>query len=462
MAGVYENEVNAVAEYENILYQIGEGQYLPAGGESVISCDQPGSFCPGVSGDVTYNANSAQGLTSCSTLGDGSYTLSSGTGSTNASCYKTCSASCTNPSAPAHSTNVSYGLETSNGTQHYGSTCNAVAPTCSISFDCVSGYHKRPNITIAQGVTLMKQIAQAQGTDITGVPDSYFEAEVIEGLDNWGAFWESLSSAEKVVFGSMISQIQGNQQPIFQPFVNMATEVITATNQNNEYTYLGYSYAKNLDGSEECRQLNNIFLGFSGPVINCNIAAQQDANIASFRQNAQNGNWIISIPDKNILVKGQSQCDYNETNQCRGSISNINGYNLSPFWYEAVDHPYYEQGECESDCAGSGISFSSRHAFVISAAKSGVSPQSLGFDPNINMNEYASIIVENSPVNYICDGNVITINWTDVDSEYAGQNNEGTARYGEDIRTPKAATIKPGQRFKGWRFVAPTPVQVGE
>ncbi|MBR5904295.1 MAG: hypothetical protein IKZ49_02045, partial [Alphaproteobacteria bacterium] len=55
-----------------------------------------------------------------------------------------------------------------------------------------------------------------------------------------------------------------------------------------------------------------------------------------------------------------------------------------------------------------------------------------------------------------CSANTITINWSDVDPEYAGQNNENTVTYGSDVRTPvKAQTIK-GKTFKGWRFSKPT------
>ena len=55
-----------------------------------------------------------------------------------------------------------------------------------------------------------------------------------------------------------------------------------------------------------------------------------------------------------------------------------------------------------------------------------------------------------------CEANTITINWSDVDPNYAGQNNEGTATYGSDVRTPFKAQTKKGQTFKGWRFSKPT------
>jgi hypothetical protein len=54
-----------------------------------------------------------------------------------------------------------------------------------------------------------------------------------------------------------------------------------------------------------------------------------------------------------------------------------------------------------------------------------------------------------------CEANTITINWSDVDPEYAGQNNENTATYGSDVRTPVKAATKKGKTFKGWRFSKP-------
>ena len=55
-----------------------------------------------------------------------------------------------------------------------------------------------------------------------------------------------------------------------------------------------------------------------------------------------------------------------------------------------------------------------------------------------------------------CVANTITINWTDVDPEYAGDNDEGTVTFGGDIRTPRAAVSKPGKIFVGWKFVKPS------
>ena len=125
MDGVYEGTVNAVAEYENILYQIGAGQYLPAGAESPINCNVPGSFCPGLSQDVNYDENNSQGLTSCSSATNGEYTLSDGTGTTADSCYRQCSGNIT----IAHATGIT-------GNDYYGNGADTCAPT-----GCDNGYH---------------------------------------------------------------------------------------------------------------------------------------------------------------------------------------------------------------------------------------------------------------------------------------------------------------------------------
>ncbi len=68
--------------------------------------------------------------------------------------------------------------------------------------------------------------------------------------------------------------------------------------------------------------------------------------------------------------------------------------------------------------------------------------------------------IESSPA--MCEANTITINWNDVDPATAGQNNENTAVYGGDVRTPVKAQTKKGKTFKGWRFSAPTPISAGD
>ncbi|MCQ2562602.1 MAG: hypothetical protein MJ158_03250, partial [Alphaproteobacteria bacterium] len=136
--GVYENNSTATANanYEDILYNISAGNYLAAGSEGTGTICPANSYCPGLT-NVTYDATNNQGINACPT----NYTSDSGASAQN-QCYQTCSVNCTQPTAPAHSKNVTYGTETASGRTYYGSSCNAVVPTCSINFDCVTGYHK--------------------------------------------------------------------------------------------------------------------------------------------------------------------------------------------------------------------------------------------------------------------------------------------------------------------------------
>ena len=357
MAGVYENEVNAVAEYENILYQIGAGQYLPAGGESVISCDQPGSFCPGVSGDVTYNANSAQGLSSCSTATSGLFTSSDGTGSSAESCYRACNISNMGSngtiSTIAHATALS-------GNDYYGSGTDTCEPTA-----CENGWH------VKEGLNL----TSTMGTD-GGVSNAY--------INNNGQFGEVSAAHGQSYYG---------------------------INGANTWA-VDYDTRGMLIGQSRCsKQAGDGTL--TNPTITANLADET----------------------------GQEGAKY--------CYCNVTGYTPDVGTLQAVLSPWvsigasYDASKCASYCASNCANYMMSGFSDYSAFRAAV---------------FGAI----EPIPAMCEANTITINWTDASSADISANNAGTATYGEDVRTPVKATTKPGQRFKGWRFVAPTPVQVGE
>ena len=104
---------------------IGPGYYLPAGTETPVQCTA-GNFCPGLPNPVHYDANNDQGITSCSTVGDGSYTNSAAGANENTACYKSCTVATANI---AHATAVT-------GNDYYG----AGTDTCSAT-SCENGYH---------------------------------------------------------------------------------------------------------------------------------------------------------------------------------------------------------------------------------------------------------------------------------------------------------------------------------
>ncbi len=118
--GTYAGPVSAAAEYADILYQVGAGQYLPAGSEGVGAVCTAGNYCPGLT-DATYNATDNQGLTAC----PNGYPNSDAGASTNTQCYTTC----TDASVIAHATAVA-------GNDYYGSGVDTCYPTA-----CDNGYH---------------------------------------------------------------------------------------------------------------------------------------------------------------------------------------------------------------------------------------------------------------------------------------------------------------------------------
>ena len=130
MAGVYEGEVNAVAQYTDNLYQLVAGQYLPGNSETPIDCDQNGYFCPGDNNGVYYSS-SAQGLTQCPS-GYGN----SGTGaSANTDCYRRCT-----------NNDVAHSSGTVNGGYYYGDN-NQCSPTA-----CENGWHIKQGLNVANTI----------------------------------------------------------------------------------------------------------------------------------------------------------------------------------------------------------------------------------------------------------------------------------------------------------------------
>ena len=171
-------------------------------------------------------------------------------------------------------------------------------------------------------------------------------------------------------------------------------------------------------------------------------------------ENADIDSWGLTFENFGI-VNGVGFCSSSESENGQhimsDNISNetgshcwckITGYtpvgeeriNVSSSWM--YDAPYAcgnnGHGECAEHCAA---------MFVVLGDTS----------ERLRINMFDSIVIGLAT----CEANTITINWNDVDPEYAGQNNEGTATYGSDIRTPFKAATKKGQTFRGWRFSKP-------
>ena len=184
MAGVYEGEVNAVAQYEDVLYQIARGKYLPANSETTIDCDQNGYFCAGDNNGVYYSS-SAQGLTQCPS-GYGN----SGTGaSANTDCYRICT-----------NADVEHSTGTMNGGYYYGDN-NQCEPTA-----CVHGWHLKDGTPDLNNI-----IGQTRGDHAfrnnngTYNEDSSSHGAVAMGIESGSNKWAAYYDLNKgVVFGESL------------------------------------------------------------------------------------------------------------------------------------------------------------------------------------------------------------------------------------------------------------------
>ena len=99
----------------------GAGKYL--NGDTCEICPA-GSYC----------ANNIK--TEC----DAGYTTDETGASERTQCYTSCTVDCTQPTTCPENATCEYGNETATGTQNWGGTCNAVAPTCSVTITCNAGY----------------------------------------------------------------------------------------------------------------------------------------------------------------------------------------------------------------------------------------------------------------------------------------------------------------------------------
>ena len=100
----------------------------------------------------------------CSSVGDGSYTLSAaGNDGGSSKCYKNCTRACTQQSCPANAT-CTHGSQTTSGTQYYGGSCSAAASTCSLSFTCNAGYVKNSAGTACEPATYTITYKNGGGT----------------------------------------------------------------------------------------------------------------------------------------------------------------------------------------------------------------------------------------------------------------------------------------------------------
>ncbi len=185
--GVYDGDVTAQAYYDWDLLSPTAGQYLPQGATAVATCTT-GSFCPGAT-DIHYDNTQDQGITSCSTVGDNSFTSSDVGASANTDCYKACNIA--NMGANGSIANIAHAA-TLTGNDYYGSGADTCEPAT-----CVAGWHVKPGLNLS--TTIGNRVGESYGyvdnagtfTESGGSHGQSFYG--ISGNNTWATYYDSTS-----------------------------------------------------------------------------------------------------------------------------------------------------------------------------------------------------------------------------------------------------------------------------
>ncbi len=401
MDGVYSGTVNATAEYDTIDYILSAGQYLPADSETKTTCPV-GSFCPGGS-TVQYNQTTAQGIQTCPT----GYASSIAGASSDTECYRQCSGNVT----IAHATGVT-------GNDYYGNGVDTCEPT-----GCVNGYHKNEADVVAKTPIVPFDYNDA------GLGYEYINANGVFGDDGDGISDLSLTDNNTWAMVDDDGILYGKAS--CQPDNDAAS------------LYLESNGGKVLNGNMSVQEFMAGFIP---------IVGQEKANwvLSLFQQYANGQLTQIDMAAKLALMfNTHYNTNYSTSDKGRYCFCQVDGYKPNNDVRQNINNAPWVYKEIMSDISGCDNRCASYCA-------------ELSITQNLNLRGMlAAMIGAFDKVNASCEANTITINWSDVDPEYAGQNNEGTATYGSDVRTPvKAQTIK-GKTFRGWRFSAPTQTTTG-
>ena len=450
--GVYENNAtaNTIATWSLESYECPAGQYLNVT-EDTIECTEcpTGSYCPG----GTYTVESEnKGANIC----PADYTSDSGAGM-QTQCYTDCSVNCTQQSVPEHAINVTHGSETVNGKLYYGGSCDAVVPVCSMDFKCATGYHKHPDLTDEQLVSLIVKMMGVNPEDVTS---EMLEQIKKEYFDNWETL--EVVASTNPEFQMLQSEIVKLQHPgtpgtpgtsssglLMQPYIDLGSEIASAGAFYISLGTVGYVYKKQFSGEESCSSFTNFS---EEAAVDCDTLFQQNADIQNFHNVAQNGDWFLIIPGRNIVMHGKAECRGQETGLYLGyySLKNVQGVGMSGPWELAVDIPYpYES--CLSLVVNS-----APVTPVLTAALCSVYNNSMSTCEQFSdLWQMTSSSNNNSYITYVCSANTINIDWN---PDNGGAHTQNMCTYDGGITVP-SDPVKPGYTFTGWKLVDGTTTE---
>lgn len=387
--GTYEGSVSAAAEYADILYQVGAGQYLPAGSEGVGAVCTAGNYCTGLT-DATYSATDNQGLTAC----PNEYPMSDAGASMNTQCYTTC----TDKSVIAHATAVA-------GNDYYGNGTDTCYPTA-----CDNGYHTYNGIEMVEQDPLIADADPNYYATTYGyisADGSRKEKESEFGLtenNTWAAGFEygtvygqaSCQSAGGELISSCYSGVGGGYN--LDKLRTEITEMYDSARANAVVDTI-MEYQAGNKSVDEAYKTCHAFL---------------DAGIDANFSKTDSGKYCYC-----------QITDFKPTDGIKASVTS------APWRFWGTRH---SADGCASDCA----------YYCAESLRHDHEPGRRGRAILLGMLGTRTVGV--------CAANEISITWADADPADVANNNAGVCTYDGDIRTPVKAITKPGKTFKGWKF----------
>ncbi|MBO5834046.1 MAG: hypothetical protein J6R22_03780 [Alphaproteobacteria bacterium] len=395
--GEYEGTVTATAEYEDIIYKIAAGTYLPAGSVDAVACPA-GSFCAGVT-SATYSETDNQGISTCPS----GYSNSDQGATSNTQCYTACAVG-----KVAHATAVS-------GNDYY----NTDADTCSAT-ECEGGYHTNEETRIVEKTPLIDVDYReggkgrygygyigASGNTGTGLAGGLTENNTWVAEFDYGNVYGRAScqsaphDAGSVYVMENVEAVVGGTKPL-EEFRSELTEISGASKAN----YISDVAAKMMDGTYDWETgVGEVF-----KAIHVVFAVDTSAQYST----TDTGQYCYC-----------QMTDFTPTGGVKAAV-------LSAPWvfFADIASASYCAMDCAYDCA-----FNLHNG----------GPSNIWFRAAV----FGSFGALSSAT---CQGNEITIEWSDADPADIEANNAGMCIYGGDITTPVKAKSKPGKTFKGWKF----------
>ncbi|MBO5663129.1 MAG: hypothetical protein J6S12_04715 [Alphaproteobacteria bacterium] len=388
--GTYEGPVSAAAEYADILYQVGAGQYLPAGSEGVGALCTTGNYCPGLT-DATYNATDSQGLTAC----PNGYPNSDAGASMNTQCYTTC----TDKSVIAHATAVA-------GNDYYGNGTDTCYPTA-----CDNGYHTY------NGIEMFETDPLAPGADVSVTATTYGSISA-NGTNKYheGDFGltEAGTWADSFSYGTVYGQ--ASCQPEGDATIGYVSGVIIGQSPDVETVR---SELTTIAGEDAANAMADVYAEYKAGTKTSDDLWKTAYAILGSEYDAH-----FSKTDSGQYCYCQ-MTDFKPTDGVKIPVTS------APWVFKFKDQSADNCAKyCASTCANDLQSASEYYRGFRAAVLGTLGTRTVG----------------------VCAANEISITWADADPADVAANNAGVCTYDGDIRTPVKAITKPGKTFKGWKF----------